>query len=210
MSTRAAAGLSRRALLATPALIAGGWAAPARAGRQTEEPLVDSVRTALSAAIANPSPPSPHFDRIEDRLAYLRWKGQAAERLKRRIAEFQTRSDFLDTLWYESKRATLEPALMLGLVQVESGFRKYAVSVAGARGYTQVMPFWARLIGDGDVAKLFHMQVNLRFGCVILRHYLERERGDLFFALGRYNGSRGRAEYPDMVMAARRQWLLPT
>ena len=136
--------------------------------------------------------------------------GQAAERLKRRIAEFQTRSDFLDTLWYESKRAALEPALMLGLVQAESGFRKYAVSVAGARGYTQVMPFWARLIGDGDVAKLFHMQVNLRFGCVILRHYLEREQGDLFLALGRYNGSRGRAEYPRMVMAARGQWLLPS
>ncbi|MBQ0932299.1 transglycosylase SLT domain-containing protein [Ideonella sp. 4Y16] len=203
-----AAGLTRRALLAAPALLAG-WSSPARAGRQAEEPLADSVRTALSAAIANPAPPSPQFSRIEDRLAYLRWKGQAADRLKRRIAEFQTRSDFLDTLWYESKRAALEPALMLGLVQVESGFRKYAVSVAGARGYTQVMPFWARLIGDGDVAKLFHMQVNLRFGCVILRHYLEREQGDLFFALGRYNGSRGRAEYPDMVMAARRQWLLP-
>ncbi|MBQ0958034.1 transglycosylase SLT domain-containing protein [Ideonella sp. 4Y11] len=204
-----AAGPTRRALLAAPAWLLGGWSTPARAGRQAEEPLADSVRTVLSAAIANPAPPSPQFSRIEDRLAYLRWKGQAADRLKRRIAEFQTRSDFLDTLWYESKRAALEPALMLGLVQVESGFRKYAVSVAGARGYTQVMPFWARLIGDGDVAKLFHMQVNLRFGCVILRHYLERERGDLFFALGRYNGSRGRAEYPDMVMAARRQWLLP-
>ena len=90
---------------------------------------------------------------------------------------------------------------MLGLVQVESGFRKYAVSSAGARGYMQVMPFWARLIGDGDAGALFHMQTNLRFGCVILRHYLDLERGDLFLALGRYNGSRGRPEYPNAVFA---------
>ena len=92
---------------------------------------------------------------------------------------------------------------MLGLVQVESGFRKYAIAIAGARGYMQVMPFWTRLIGDGDVARLFHMQTNLRFGCVILRHYLDRENGDLFLALGRYNGSRGRAEYPNAVFGAR-------
>ena len=95
---------------------------------------------------------------------------------------------------------------MLGLVQVESGFRKYAISSAGARGYMQVMPFWARLIGDGDPRRLFHLQTNLRFGCTILRHYLEREKGDVFLALGRYNGSRGRAEYPDLVFGARRQW----
>ena len=95
----------------------------------------------------------------------------------------------------------------LGLVQVESGFRQYAVSSAGARGYMQVMPFWARLIGDGEPRRLFHMQTNLRFGCVILRHYLDLERGDLFLALGRYNGSRGRAEYPNAVLASQRQWV---
>jgi soluble lytic murein transglycosylase-like protein len=106
-------------------------------------------------------------------------------------------------------RAGLETSLVLGLIQVESGFRKYAISSAGARGYMQVMPFWARLIGDGDASRLFHMQTNLRFGCVILRHYLDRERGDLFLALGRYNGSRGRAEYPNMVFGARRSWEIP-
>jgi soluble lytic murein transglycosylase-like protein len=90
---------------------------------------------------------------------------------------------------------------------VESGFRKYAISSAGARGYMQVMPFWSRLIGDGDVSRLFHMQTNLRFGCTILRHYLDIERGDLFLALGRYNGSRGRAPYPDAVLASRRGWM---
>jgi soluble lytic murein transglycosylase-like protein len=95
---------------------------------------------------------------------------------------------------------------VLGLIQVESGFRKYAISSAGARGYMQVMPFWARLIGDGDAIRLFHMQTNLRFGCVILRHYLSVERGDLFMALGRYNGSRGRDEYPNLVFGARKNW----
>ena len=94
----------------------------------------------------------------------------------------------------------------MGLIQVESNFRKFAVSSVGARGYMQVMPFWTRVIGDGDPGKLFHMQTNLRFGCVILRHYLDRERGDNFLGLGRYNGSRGRAPYPEAVFAAQRGW----
>ena len=180
---------------------------PARAGAQVEEPLADSVRGALSAAIANSAPPKPAFDSTEARLVYLRWLGAMSTRLQRRKSEHMTRVEFLETLWYESKRAGLEPALVLGLVQVESGFRKYAISSAGARGYMQVMPFWTRLIGDGDPSRLFHMQTNLRFGCVIMRHYLDVERGDLFMALGRYNGSRGRAEYPNAVLGARRAWL---
>jgi soluble lytic murein transglycosylase-like protein len=96
---------------------------------------------------------------------------------------------------------------VLGLIQVESNFRKHAISVVGARGYMQIMPFWARVIGDGDAGKLFHMQTNIRFGCVILRHYLERERGDTFMALGRYNGSRGKPQYPNAVYAAQKNWL---
>ena len=139
-------------------------------------------------------------------MALLRWLGAASERLKRRKAEHHTRVEFLEAVWYESRRAGLETPLVLGLIQVESGFRKYAISSAGARGYMQVMPFWARLIGDGDARRLFHLQTNLRFGCVILRHYLDRERGDLFMALGRYNGSRGRADYPNLVFGARRAW----
>ena len=178
----------------------------ARAGAQVEEPLADSVRSVLSAAIADRAPPRPSFANIDDRLAHLRWLGAMSERLKKRTAEHVTRVEFLETLWYESTRAGLEPALLLGLVQVESGFRKYAISVVGARGYTQVMPFWTRLIGDGDTGRLFHTQTNLRFGCVILRHYVDREAGDLFLALGRYNGSRGRPEYPNAVLGARREW----
>ena len=179
----------------------------AEAGRQVEEPLADAVRGALAAAIASAAPPKPAFETQDDRLAYLHWLGSMSERLKRRKSEAHTRIEFLETLWYESKRAGLEPALVLALIQVESGFRKYAISSAGARGYMQVMPFWARLIGDGEPARLFHMQTNLRFGCVILRHYLDIERGDLFLALGRYNGSRGKAPYPDAVLGNRQQWL---
>ena len=184
----------------------------ARAGAQAEEPLVDAVRTALSAAVAQSAPPVPEFTDTEARLRYLRWIGAMGERLKRYKPDWATRKEFLQTVWYESRRAALAPELVLGLIEVESGFRKFAVSKAGARGYMQVMPFWARLIGDGDAGKLFHLQTNLRFGCVILRHYLEREQGDRFLALGRYNGSRGQAPYPNAVMAAERRWqaLLPT
>jgi soluble lytic murein transglycosylase-like protein len=209
--TRSPGGSARRRLLFAGALspLLGGLPQRAHAGAQVEEPLMDSVRGALSAAIANSAPPKPAFDTIDARLAYLRWLGASSTKLQRRKAEHMTRVEFLETLWYESKRAGLEPALVLGLVQVESGFRKYAISSAGARGYMQVMPFWTRLIGDGDPTSLFHMQTNLRFGCVILRHYLDVERGDLFLALGRYNGSRGRAEYPNAVFGARKAWLHP-
>jgi soluble lytic murein transglycosylase-like protein len=177
-----------------------------RAGAQIEEPLADAVRNALSAAIATQTPPEPLFKDTESRLAYLHWLGSMSERLKKKKPEWQIRKEFLQTVWYESKRAGLDVALVLGLVQVESNFRKFAVSPVGARGYMQVMPFWTRVIGDGDSSKLFHMQTNLRFGCVILRHYLDREKGDLFLGLGRYNGSRGKAPYPDAVLGARKLW----
>jgi len=178
----------------------------AQAGQQLEEPLVDSVRTALSSAIQNQAPPVPEFSDTESRLVYLRWLGAMSDRLKKRKPDWDVRREFLQTAWYESRRAGLDTDLVLGLIQVESNFRKFAVSIAGARGYMQVMPFWTRVLGDGDAARLFHMQTNLRFGCVILRHYLDIERGNLFLTLGRYNGSRGKAPYPDAVMAAKRLW----
>lgn len=178
----------------------------ARAGAQVEEPLADSVRTALSSAIANSAPPIPEFPDTEARLAYLRWLGAMSRRLIKRKSEWLERKEFLQTVWYESKRAGLDTGLVLGLIQVESNFRKFAVSSVGARGYMQVMPFWTRVIGDGDAGRLFHMQTNLRFGCVILRHYIDRERGDLFMALGRYNGSRGKPPYPNAVFGASRNW----
>ncbi|RRH85096.1 lytic transglycosylase domain-containing protein [Variovorax beijingensis] len=204
-------GLSRRRCLVGGAAAAGALAAlslpqAARAGAQIEEPLIDSVRTALSSAVHNKAPPVPEFSNTEARLTYLRWLGEMSERLKKKIADWPTRKEFLQTVWYEAKRSGLDVSLVLGLIQVESNFRKFAVSSAGARGYMQVMPFWTRVIGDSDPAKLFHMQTNLRFGCVILRHYLDRENGDLYMTLGRYNGSRGKAPYPNAVFANQRLW----
>ena len=169
---------------------------------------MDSVRTALSSAVADRAPPVPEFKDTESRLVYLRWLGTMSDRLKKKKPEWQIRKEFLQSVWYESKRAGLDVALVLGLIQVESNFRKFAVSHVGARGYMQVMPFWTRVIGDGDPSKLFQMQTNLRFGCVILRHYLDRERGDVFMGLGRYNGSRGKAAYPNAVMGASKHWGL--
>jgi soluble lytic murein transglycosylase-like protein len=179
----------------------------AHAGAQIEEPLIDSVRNALSMSIRSSAPPKPEFSDTASRLAFLRWLGEMSERLKKKIPGHQERIEFLQTVWYESKRAGLEVSLVLGLIQVESNFRKFAVSSAGARGLMQVMPFWTRVIGNGDSSTLFRMQTNLRFGCVILRHYLDREAGDLFMTLGRYNGSRGRAPYPNAVFSNQRLWV---
>ena len=200
--------ISRRVCLLPPSLLLGSLLFPeqASAGGQLEEPLADAVRNALSAAVASQGPPEPIFRDTESRLNYLRWLGTMGERLKKKKPEWQIRKEFLQSVWYESKRAGLDVTLVMGLIQVESNFRKFAVSVVGARGYMQVMPFWTRVIGDGDAGKLFHMQTNLRFGCVILRHYLDREKGDVFMGLGRYNGSRGKAPYPNAVLGASRQW----
>ena len=179
---------------------------PAQAGNQKEEAMADSVRLALAKAVSDSTPPKPTFANIEERIKYLNWQGEMATRLKRRIPDLQTRKELLDAIWYESKRAGLDVAMVMGLIQVESAFRKYATSVVGARGYMQVMPFWSRVIGDGDAKKLFQMQTNLRYGCSILRLYIDMEKGDLYLALGRYNGSRGRPEYPKAVLSNWKNW----
>jgi len=212
-----------------------------QAGTQREEPLVDSVRTALSAAVHQSGPPILVHADVKAANAFQQWLTQTEARLEKQLqrrkaspasqglaiveptykvvaasampdvlahelASPHLRREFLQTVWYESQRAGLDPSLVLGLIQVESGFRKFAISSVGARGYTQVMPFWTSVLADGDASVLFQAQTNLRFGCVILRHYLNVENGDLFLALGRYNGSRGQAPYPNAVLAAQKGW----
>jgi len=180
------------------------------AGRQVEEALADSVRTALSQALrddaALPGQSDPAWLSRQQRRLLAHLQQRRAAVLRDELASESLRMAFLQTVWYESSRAGLEPELVLGLIEVESGFRKFAISSADARGYMQVMPFWVRWIGDADEAKLFQPATNLRYGCVILRHYLRVERGDLFLALGRYNGSRGQDRYPAAVLAARQRW----
>ena len=178
----------------------------AQAGNQKEEALADSVRVALARSITDARPPVQRNLDIQEHIKYLYWLGEMSERLKRKIPDVQVRTEFLKTAWYEARRAGLDPGMVLGLIQVESAFRKYALSPVGARGFMQVMPFWTRVIGDGEPSKLFNMQANLRYGCAILRLYLDMERGDLFLALGRYNGSRGRVEYPNAVLHAWKNW----
>jgi soluble lytic murein transglycosylase-like protein len=138
---------------------------------------------------------------FEDEQEARAWLAAMSSRLARRMPERIAREEFLLTVHYEARRAGLDPQLVLALIQVESAFRKYAVSSAGARGFMQVMPFWSKLIGTAE-HNLFHLRTNLRYGCTILRHYLDIEGGNLFRALGRYNGSLGKAEYPDMVLRA--------
>jgi len=173
------------------------WSHQAWAGAQQYEPLAASVQAALHAAISDRAAPEPRFDSIEEKID---WLTEMSRRLEKRMPDRAARLEFLKTVRYEAQRAGLDPQLVLGLIQVESGFRKHVVSSAGARGYMQVMPFWVRLIGSPD-SNLFHLRTNLRFGCTILRHYLDIENGDLFRALGRYNGSLGRPEYPNLVRA---------
>jgi soluble lytic murein transglycosylase-like protein len=178
------------ALLSAPLL--------AFAGAQQYEPLADSVRARLSAVIADKAVPVLSFRSAADAN---RWLQAMDQRLARRIPDREQRLQLLRTVHYEATRAGLDPQLVLGVLEVESGFRKYAVSRAGARGYMQVMPFWVRLIGHRS-HNLFHLRTNLRYGCVVLRHYLDIEKGDYFRALGRYNGSLGRPEYPNLVFGA--------
>ncbi len=173
-------------------------ASAAFAGAQQYEPLSASVRGALHKAVSDSRPAVSSFRNSIDAVD---WLGEMSRRLEKRIPNREYRIDLLRSVHYEATRAGLDPQLVLGLMQVESGFRKYAVSSAGARGYMQVMPFWVKLIGRPEDS-LFDLRTSLRYGCTILRHYLDIEKGDLFRALGRYNGSLGKPEYPNMVRAA--------
>jgi soluble lytic murein transglycosylase-like protein len=171
----------------------------AYAGAQIYEPLSASVRAALTKAIADQAVPYLAF---ETEGEAREWLNSMSARLEKRIPDRIAREELLVTVHYEAKRAGLDPQMVLGLIQVESAFRKYAVSTAGARGFMQVMPFWLNVLGAGGDYNLFHMRTNLRFGCVILRHYLDIEKGDVYRALGRYNGSLGKPQYPNVVLAA--------
>ncbi len=191
-----------------PVLLMAGLAlsGAATAGNQKEEAIADSVRLALANSIRDARPPKPTFRDAAAKARYQLWLGQMSDRLKRKLPDDQVRLEFLEAAWYESSRAGLDPGLVLGLIQVESAYRKYAVSIVGARGYMQVMPFWTGVVGDSDRSKLFNMQTNLRYGCAILRMYLDMEGGNLYLALGRYNGSRGKPQYPNAVLSAWKKW----
>jgi soluble lytic murein transglycosylase-like protein len=186
-----------------PCLLVALMCAQANAGNQKEELLSASVRAALHRAVSDAAPPSIP---IKDAAERENWLAEMSNRLAKKIPDPAYRKELLTAIHYEATRAGLDPQLVLGLIQVESDFGKYALSRAGARGYMQVMPFWVKSIGGKD-DNLFHLRTNLRYGCTILRHYLDIEKGDLFRALGRYNGSLGRAAYPNKVHDAwKKNW----
>ena len=175
------------------------------AGAQREERLSDSVQSALQKAVADTPISRTYFESESQEKI---WLGEMSDRLKKKIPDEDQRVDFLKTAHYEATRAGLDPEMVLGLIQVESNFRKYALSIVGARGFMQVMPFWVKQIGSKD-HNLFNIRTNLRYGCIIMRHYLDIEKGDYFRALGRYNGSLGRAEYPTLVVNAwKNRWTI--
>ncbi len=182
------------------ALLCAGlcFSTPAYSGAQVYQPLSASVRGVLHRAISDQAVPKAAFASSQEEAAWLR---EMSRHLAKRMPEESVRLDFLRTVHYEAKRAGLDPQMVLGLIEVESGFKKYALSNVGARGYMQVMPFWVKEIGANG-QNLFHLRTNLRFGCTILRYYIDIENGNLYRALGRYNGSLGRPEYPNMVRAA--------
>lgn len=166
------------------------------------------------ASLGNLGPPIPEFIDLERRLAYLRWLGAMSGRLQNTKPEWLERKEFLQTVWYESKRAGLQPHLVLGLIQVSSNFRKFYVREDGARGYMAVLPVWSKRLGDGDTSKLFHMQTNLRHGCVLMRHFLDGHGGDVTAALRTYyreNSKKpdaaGERAFVQQVATAAKAWL---
>jgi len=188
-----------RRLIAAAALAA---AEAAHAGAQQYEVLSASVRAALANAVNDRTPVD------EKDLDTRAWVRAMTKKVVARFPDEETARHFLAMARYEAMRAGLDPHLVLAVIDVESKFRKYAVSRAGARGYMQVMPFWVTELGEPS-HNLFHERTNLRYGCVILRHYLDRERGNVVNALGRYNGSLGQPDYPNRVFKAlRERWSL--
>ena len=194
----AVAPVTRLGLAALLALVP----AAARAGAQVEEALAAEVQTSLHRSVSDY--PAPRLVFATEAEGWS-WLADMSSRLAGKIPDWPTRRDFLVTVQYEASRAGLDPQLVLALIQHESNFRKYAVSSASARGYMQVMPFWVKLIGSAD-QDLFNLRTNLRYGCTILRFYLDRENGDLYRALGRYNGSLGQPDYPNAVLSAQRRY----
>ena len=194
-------------LRALPLIAAGMlFASAAYGGAQIYQPLSASVRAMLQRSVSEQAPMKLSFPtQYEEDY----WLGTMSRRMEKIFPDRATRMDFLKSVHYEASRAGLDPELVLGLIEVESKFNKYAVSNSGARGYMQVMPFWVKEIGAKE-HDLFHLRTNLRYGCTILRYYLDLEKGNLFFALGRYNGTLGKSRYPNLVRAAwHNHWALP-
>jgi len=159
----------------------------------TERPD-DELRSLLTKAINS-------ADSFEDRFHAEVWLLDMSSRLKKKIPDHRKRLRLLKQIHYEANRANIAPELVLSVIEIESNFDRWAISRVGARGLMQIMPFWLKEIGKPN-DDLFQPRINLRFGCTILRHYLDREKGDLIRGLARYNGSLGSKRYSNKVLNA--------
>ncbi len=159
---------------------------------QTEPEVDQALRERLIAAASE----APSFD---DRFHAEVWLTDMSSRLAAKVPDHEERLAILKTAHQEASRVDLPPELVLAVIDIESNFDRFALSYAGARGLMQVMPFWLKEIGRPE-DNLFEIATNLRYGCTILRYYYDMEGGRLFPALARYNGSRGKRWYPDLVM----------
>ena len=191
-----------RAISACAAAAAFIAAADARAGAQQYEVLSASVRASMASAVADNTPVD--WSDLDMRA----WVRAMTRHVATRFPDEESARRFLALVRYEAMRAGLDPHLVLAVIDVESKFRKYSVSKAGARGLMQVMPFWVKQIGEPG-QDLFHERTNLRYGCTILRYYLDREHGNMANALARYNGTLGQADYPRRVIKSwKERWAL--
>ena len=144
--------------------------------------MTDSVQAALTHALADQAPGKSSFT---DSREAVKWLTEMSSRLGQKIPDRESGLEFLRAAHYEATRAGLDPQMVLGLIEVVSDFKKDAVSPTGATGYMMVMPGWVGLIGRSE-DNLFHLRTNLRYGCTILRYYLDIEKGDLYRTLARY------------------------
>ena len=144
-------------------------------------------------------------DSFEDRFDAEVWLMSKSGQLKRYIKNDKKRLNLLKKIHRAATRAKLSPEIVLAVIQIESRFDPYALSRVGARGMMQVMPFWKNEIGRPD-DNLMDIDTNLRYGCTILKYYLDKEKGHLTNALARYNGSYGKYWYPEKVLVAWEYW----
>lgn len=193
----------KKVLIASSIILAGLTTSNYAQAYQDYETLKEDARILMSNSLNTDL--APKNSSFENPIVEALWIDKHMDKVKRYSPDKTSREDLLKAVHYEAVRAGLEPEIVLGLMKVESGFNKYAISSVGARGLMQIMPFWVKVIGSEN-HNLFDIRTNLRYGCLILRHYLEIERGDMFRALGRYNGSLGKAKYPDLVVMSANQF----
>jgi soluble lytic murein transglycosylase-like protein len=195
--TFALAAFTLIATLATAAAALGQSAIPGDARSGADPRLREILITAVGETSS-----------FEDRFAAEVWLSDMSRRLSRQVPDASERLEILKIVHHEATRSNVAPELVLAVIDVESGFDRYAISSASALGLMQIMPFWVKELGRNDKNLLFDIRLNVLLGCQILKYYLDMEHGDLVRGLGRYNGSLGKRGYADRVIdRLRTKWF---